>query len=105
MAKSIYKALILFVALLAFLILTACASYNGSNQYAEKDCEALGALFRNYDLTSSVSGASLANGISVSERSKDKFTFPWGDGGSAEEKFSKTRAKLRKAHKQQGCAS
>ena len=104
MTKSLLIPLILSTGLL-----TACASHKvherNTGQFAGVDCKALNAQFRNYDLNSSVIGKGFAYGVSGAEKSRDVFTLPWGDGGSPKEKISRTRAALRKAHKQQGCAN
>ena len=111
MSKSLCALLIL-----STVFLTACASQDTSEyapeqlsgKFAADDCKFLGGLFKDQNLNHSTAGASLDGGEgglsdSISETSKDKFTWPWDKTNDAQ--VSKDRAALRKAHKQKGCAN
>jgi len=60
-------------------------------------------LFNDQTLNASANVSNLDGNLKA-ETSKDKFTWPWGKGGTNEEKLSKERAQMRKAHNQKGCA-
>lgn len=104
MTKSLRLVLILSTCFVA-----SCASHDFENSYdaeaayAADDCKSLTGLFKDQNLNASASVIDFQNN-SATEKSKDKITWPWKKGGTNEDKLSKERAAMRKAHRRKGCA-
>ena len=115
MSKSVRICLILSTAFLTTAFASGCASVDkteeqaefSADKYAADHCKFLGGLFKDQNLNDALAvvdpnGGGGGNSIASAETPKEKFTWPWDKG--IEAKASRDRAKIRKAHKQKGCA-
>jgi len=98
MTKTILVSLILSTCFAA-----SCASNNTGEKFAEDDCRTLTTLFKDQSLNSAATGEPFDNNLEPA-KSQDKFTWPWGNGERNEDKISKERAAMRKAHSRKTCA-
>jgi len=113
MTKSLRALLILSTTFLIAAFTTGCASVDKSEarselsdeNYTIDHCKFLGGLFKDKNLNDALAVVDPNGGDDSSthaEAPKEKFTWPWDKG--IEAKASRDRAKIRKAHRQQGCA-
>ncbi len=94
---------LLLCLILSTCFTVSCASSDTAERFSEDDCRALTTLFRDQSLNTAAMTDAFDNNLEAA-KSPDKFTWPWGKGGRDEDKISKERAAIRKAHSRKTCA-